>query len=110
MRRLVTVKPQRLESIERLICSQQLGQRVILEHVATRGVHTKERTARASALQQHERRPRRSPPILAQHFRERTDRRGLKQSGERQVASQRFFYLCKQTHRQQRMAAQLKKV
>ena len=59
MRRLTAIEAQRLKSIERLIRSQQLSERVILENVAASGVYTKERPAIAAALQQHERRPHR---------------------------------------------------
>src|SRR2546430_4327029 len=90
---------------------------VILDYITADRMYAEERsfdvclTIRLTlSLNDYQRRPRRRPFLLMQQVRELANCGRLKQSRERQMPGEDFFDASKQTHGQQRMAAQLKEV
>src|SRR6266850_580512 len=99
-RLLAPVESARLERIEWSILTQMARQFVELNHVATRGVNTKEWPLRSVALNGYQRRPGRRPLLLAQEFCQLRYGRSLKQGRQGQSLSKRVGDLCKQPYRQ----------
>ena len=110
---LAAIQAARFQTINRLIGAQMPRKiHITPKHPAARAMHQEKRRSRAARLNLHQRcaRQRRAfLNFLANDRRQLLDRRRLKNRRHPQSASKNLFDLRDQFHREQRMAAEIKK-
>src|SRR6185436_2405299 len=103
------VEPQCLNCIYWLVIVEMICEWSIDQNIRARSVYAEERRLRASGANRDEARPL-STSFLAQHGRQVTHGRCLKQGRERQSLAETVFDLRKQANSQKRVSAQFEEI
>ncbi len=107
---LSVFQPPGLQPIAGLIGTQKLRQMNVRKNVSARRMHQEERPLAATGLNGHQRGLRAGRGLLTENTGEMLNRCSLKDGRQRKFFAQPFLDEGEQTHRQQRVSSQLKKI